>query len=80
MKKLLLVLTLSGLLQGCAVQMASTAVGVVAGTAIGVAKVPFKSVALSLMSSAATKTSLDQMREFLPRAAVILKIPPTSLT
>lgn len=42
MKKFLLVLTLTGLLQGCAVQMASTAVGVVAGTAIGVAKVPFQ--------------------------------------
>jgi hypothetical protein len=42
MKKLLLVLALTGLLQGCAVQMASSAVGVVAGTAIGVAKVPFQ--------------------------------------
>ena len=42
MKQLWLMLILTGLLQGCAVQMASTAVGVVAGTAIGVAKVPFQ--------------------------------------
>ena len=44
MKKTLLltVLLSSVLLQGCAVQMASSAVGVVAGTAIGVAKVPFQ--------------------------------------
>jgi uncharacterized membrane protein YtjA (UPF0391 family) len=42
MKKCLLVFVLISLLQGCAVQMASTAVGVVAGTAIGVAKVPFQ--------------------------------------
>lgn len=42
MKKFLLVLTLTGLLHGCAVQVAGAAVGTVAGTAIGVAKVPFQ--------------------------------------
>ncbi|SEA00011.1 hypothetical protein SAMN05660964_00730 [Thiothrix caldifontis] len=46
MKKFLLVLTLTGLLHGCAVQVASSvagaAVGTVAGTAIGVAKVPIQ--------------------------------------
>jgi len=42
MNKIFLTLIVAGLLQGCAVQMASSAVGVVAGTAIGVAKVPFQ--------------------------------------
>lgn len=42
MKRMLFLLLLAGLLQGCAVQVASSAVGAVAGTAIGVAKVPFQ--------------------------------------
>jgi len=42
MNKIFLTLIVAGLLQGCAVQMASSAVSVVAGTAIGVAKVPFQ--------------------------------------
>jgi hypothetical protein len=43
MKRILLAtLLISGLLQGCAVQVASSAVGLAAGTAIGVAKVPFQ--------------------------------------
>lgn len=42
MRTAFIILAFTLLLQGCAVQVASSAVGLAAGTAIGVAKVPFQ--------------------------------------